>query len=89
MGRARVVVTGRVQGVFYRDSCRREAERLGLAGWVRNRQDGAVEAVFEGPPDAVTEMVGWCRQGPSTARVENVHVYAEQPSGLSGFSVSG
>lgn len=87
MGRARVVVTGRVQGVFYRDSCRRQADRLAVAGWVRNRPDGTVEAVFEGPPDAVTAMVDWCRRGPRTARVDGVRVYAEQPAGLSGFAV--
>ena len=87
MGRTRVVVTGRVQGVFFRDTCRREAHRLGVNGWVRNRPDGTVEAVFEGAPDALTAMVDWCRHGPPQARVDAVHVYAEQPTGLTAFTL--
>ena len=85
--RRRVVVHGDVQGVFFRDSARSEAEREGLAGWVSNRQDGAVEAVFEGDPDAVERLVQWCRSGPSSADVEDVEATEEEPEGLSGFEV--
>jgi acylphosphatase len=85
--RRRVVVHGRVQGVFFRDTVRREAERRGVAGWVRNRGDGAVEAVFEGPGDDLDAMVELSRRGPRGARVESVEVEEEQPEGLSGFEV--
>jgi acylphosphatase len=85
--RRRVVVHGNVQGVFFRDSCRREAETRGVAGWVTNRSDGAVEAVFEGDADAVEALVNWCRQGPRGADVSSVDVEPEDPEGLSGFSV--
>ena len=67
--RRRVVVRGYVQGVFFRDTCRREASARGVGGWVTNRPDGAVEAVFEGEPDAVGAMVDWCRRGPRGADV--------------------
>jgi acylphosphatase len=85
--RRRVVVHGRVQGVFFRDSCRREAETRGLAGWVTNRPDGAVEAVFEGDADAVSALVDWCRQGPRSADVSSVDETTEEPEGLSGFQI--
>ena len=85
--RARVVVHGRVQGVFFRDETRRQARSLGLAGWVANRPDGAVEAVFEGRRDAVESMVGWCRRGPSGARVDDVQLAREDPRGEDGFAV--
>ena len=85
--RRRVVVRGDVQGVFFRDSCRREASSRGVAGWVANRSDGAVEAVFEGDPDAVESMVRFCRSGPSSADVENFEDNEESPEGLSGFEV--
>lgn len=85
--RRRVVVGGRVQGVGYRESCRRQAERLGLAGWVRNRADGSVEAVFEGPPEAVDAAVAWCGKGPRWAAVRSVQVYDEDPEGQAGFRV--
>jgi acylphosphatase len=86
--RRRVVVRGEVQGVFFRDSTRREAGERGIAGWVTNREDGAVEAVFEGPPDAVEAMIEWCRSGPSRAEVEDMEVsLAEDPDGLDGFEV--
>jgi acylphosphatase len=86
-----VVVTGRVQGVFFRDSCRLEAARLGVAGWVRNRSDGAVEAVFEGPLLAVRAAVDWCRHGPPRARVDSVSVVEEDGAveGLISFRVVG
>jgi acylphosphatase len=85
--RRRVVVHGRVQGVFFRDTTRREASRRGVEGWVTNRPDGAVEAVFEGPPDAVTAMVEFCESGPRGADVDRVDVDEEEPEGLSGFDV--
>jgi acylphosphatase len=87
--RRHVVVSGRVQGVFFRDSVRRLAEQHGVAGWVRNTWDGTVEAAFEGEPDAVDRLVEFCREGPSGARVENVDVSTETPEDLSGFRLTG
>jgi acylphosphatase len=85
--RSRVVVRGYVQGVFFRDSCRREASTRGVAGWVTNRPDGAVEAVFEGEPGAVTAMVEWCRRGPRGADVDSVDETSEEPEGLTRFEI--
>jgi acylphosphatase len=85
--RRRVVVHGFVQGVFFRDSVRRLAQRHGVDGWVANRWDGTVEAVFEGEPDAVERLVAFCREGPRGARVDSVDVYEEEPVGLAGFAV--
>jgi acylphosphatase len=85
--RRRVVVHGYVQGVFFRDSTRRRASDLGVKGWVSNRSDGTVEAVFEGPPDAVSAMVDWSRRGPRGADVERVDEREESPEGLTGFDV--
>ncbi|MBD0281151.1 MAG: acylphosphatase [Thermoleophilaceae bacterium] len=85
--RRRVVVHGHVQGVFFRDSTRREARRRGVAGWVRNRPDGAVEAVFEGDREAVAEMVSFSERGPRGAEVSGVETSDEPPEGLSGFEV--
>jgi acylphosphatase len=85
--RRRVVVHGFVQGVFFRDTTRRQARTRGVAGWVRNNRDGTVEAVFEGAADAVERMVELCRSGPSGARVDRVEVFAEEPEGLTGFGV--
>ena len=85
--RRRVVVHGQVQGVFFRDSCRREAASRGLAGWVTNRPDGAVEAVFEGEADAVQALVDWCRRGPRGADVDSVEDTREDPEGLTGFAI--
>lgn len=65
-------ITGRVQGVWFRESMRREAERLGVTGWVRNRPDGSVEAVAQGAPEAVDALVEWARSGPPQARVERI-----------------
>ena len=79
MKRVRVLVEGTVQGVWFRESTRREAERLGVRGWVRNLPDGRVEAVLEGEPGAVDAAVEWCRTGPPTARVEGVTVAEESP----------
>ena len=85
--RSRVVVRGYVQGVFFRDSCRREASTRGVAGWVTNRPDGAVEAVFEGEPGAVAAMVEWCRRGPRGADVDSVDETSEEPEGLTRFEI--
>ena len=82
-----MVITGRVQGVFFRDSTRREAARRGVAGWVRNRSDGAVEAVFEGASDEVEALVAFCRRGPRGAVVDDVRTVDDEPEGLTGFEV--
>ena len=87
MTRRRVVAHGRVQGVFFRDSTHREAEAAGVAGWVTNRSDGAVEAVFEGDDRAVERMVEFVRGGPGHADVADVEVHQEEPEGLDGFEV--
>ena len=83
-----MIVHGRVQGVFFRDATRRLAERHGVAGSVRNTMEGTVEAVFEGPPDAVDELVAFCNEGPHGAAVERVEIYEETPEGLRGFRVT-
>jgi acylphosphatase len=80
-------VRGRVQGVFFRDTTRRHAEAAAVAGWVSNRADGAVEAVFEGDPQAVDRLVEFAGRGPSRAEVDSVDVVVEEPEGLSGFEV--
>ena len=87
MVRYRVLIWGRVQGVFFRDTCRRMAEQHGVNGWVRNLPDGSVEAVFEGPAGEVSRLVEWSRRGPRSAVVEDVHVQAEQPEGVDGFQI--
>lgn len=76
-----------MQGVFFRESVRREADAAGVAGWVRNRSDGTVEGVFEGDAGAVERLVAVCRAGPGSAVVSSVDVREEEPEGLSGFSV--
>lgn len=85
----RVVVHGRVQGVFFRDTCRQRAAAAGVAGWVRNEPDGSVAALFEGPAEAVEEMVAWCHQGPASARVSRVDVADAAPAGADAFDVVG
>jgi acylphosphatase len=85
--RRRAIVHGRVQGVFFRGSTEDRARAAGVAGWVRNRRDGTVEAVFEGPASAVEALVDFCRSGPRHARVERVEVFDEEPEGLDGFGV--
>ena len=87
MIRRRVIVYGLVQGVFFRDSTRRLAQRHGVSGWVANRADGAVEAVFEGEGDAVERLVAFSREGPRGAQIDSVEVTEEEPEGLSGFAV--
>ena len=85
--RRRVVAHGRVQGVFFRDSARERARAHGVAGWVCNRSDGAVEAVLEGPHDAVERVVRFMRTGPPRAQVSEVEISEEEPEGLTGFQV--
>ena len=87
MTRRHVIVRGTVQGVFFRASCQQEAARVGVAGWVTNRPDGSVEAVFEGSAAGVDHMVSWCRSGPPRAAVADVEVSEEEPLGESGFEV--
>jgi acylphosphatase len=88
IARRRVVVHGRVQGVWFRGTTRERAVAEGVAGWARNRPDGTVEAVFEGPPEAVERLERFVQMGPPGAHVERVDVREEQPEGLSGFDVS-
>ena len=85
--RYRVLVSGRVQGVFFRDTCRRLALEHSVAGWVRNLPDGRVEAVFEGLADDVARLIEWARHGPRLAVVEAVAVQPEQPEGLAAFDI--
>jgi acylphosphatase len=85
--RVRVIVRGRVQGVFFRATCADRARAAGVAGSVRNLPDGRVEAVFEGPPAAVEALMAWCRVGPPHATVDAVEITEETPSGAEGFTV--
>lgn len=87
MTRKRVIVSGLVQGVYFRGTCRATAAAQGVRGWVRNLPDRTVEAVFEGETERVGQLVDWAREGPETARVEKIEVYDEEPEGLSGFEV--
>lgn len=85
--RAHVLISGRVQGVSYRVTCRDEAASRGLTGWVRNLPDGGVEAAFEGPDSDVKAMLEWCRRGPPLASVQDVAVTWEPPQGERGFRI--
>jgi acylphosphatase len=85
--RYRVLISGQVQGVFFRDTCRRLAVQHGVAGWVRNLPDGRVEAVFEGPAEDVGRLLDWARTGPRLAVVDGVAVHAERPEGLAAFHI--
>ena len=87
MIRYRVLVSGRVQGVYFRDICRRRALEHGVSGWVRNLPDGRVEAVFEGPADGVHNLVDWMRHGPDLAVVVDIAALAERPEGLRTFLI--
>jgi acylphosphatase len=87
MIRRRVVVSGDVQGVYFRDTCRMTAAEAGVTGWVRNRPDGTVEAVFEGPPEAVDQMTAWAHEGSPLSIVDGVEVVEEEPEGLAGFEI--
>ncbi|MEJ2716709.1 MAG: acylphosphatase [Deltaproteobacteria bacterium] len=87
--RRRVLISGIVQGVFFRASTRDAAQRVGVHGWVRNLPDGRVEAVFQGSPNQVAAAIEWCRRGPPGSRVERIEILEEEPSGqLSGFDVT-
>jgi acylphosphatase len=87
--RAEVVISGRVQGVWFRGTACEEAQALGLTGWVRNTWEGKVEGVFEGPRPKVLQMVGWCHRGPPSARVESVEVKWKKATGEFGrFTVA-
>ncbi|MGC8513141.1 MAG: acylphosphatase [Acidimicrobiales bacterium] len=86
--RRRVVVSGRVQGVGFRQAALDAAARRRVSGWVRNRRDGRVEAVLEGPPGDVVAVVEWCRHGPPLARVTGLEVFEETPELLSGFRIA-
>ena len=85
--RRRLIIQGRVQGVFFRDTLRRRAESRGVSGWVSNRADGTVEAVLEGRESDIEALLGFCRQGPARAEVERVEVRSEPPEGLTGFKI--
>ena len=87
MIRRRIVVHGLVQGVFFRDTVRRHAIAAGVAGWVRNTREGAVEAVFDGGANAVESLVTLCHKGPRGAQVDRVDVFEEEPEGVTGFAI--
>ncbi len=85
--RAHVLVSGRVQGVYFRATTQETAREAGVEGWVRNRDDGRVEAVFEGPEPAVEDLIAFCHKGSPAAAVEDVEVTYESPEGLEGFRI--
>ncbi len=88
MVRARLLISGRVQGVFYRATCRDQAATRGLSGWVRNLSDGRVEALLQGQPGKVEDMIQWCYRGPDGARVSGIDVaYEEAADDLAGFGI--
>lgn len=88
MVRAHLFISGQVQGVFYRASCREEAAARQLDGWVRNLPDGRVEALLQGPKEKVEDMIKWCYRGPRGARIENIDVSTEEPGEeLQGFGI--
>ena len=87
MVRYRVLISGLVQGVNFRAACRRMAWQHGVTGWVRNLDDGRVEAVFEGPPEDVRHLVDWAHTGPRLAAVDDIAIQPEPPEGLSAFSI--
>ncbi len=87
MKRAHVWVSGKVQGVWYRANTQKQADRRGLAGWVRNLSDGRVEAVFEGSEQAVEDMIQWCHTGSPMAHVDDVEVEWEKPRNIEGFEI--
>jgi len=86
--RNRVLISGQVQGVYFRDACRRLALQHGVTGWVRNLPDGRVEAVLEGPPEEVHRLVDWAHHGPRHAVLDHVAVHAEPPEGLDTFRIT-
>jgi len=84
MLRVKLLISGSVQGVFFRQSAKLEAEKLGIVGWVKNRDDGNVEAMVEGEKAKIAEFIKWCKNGPPFAKVEKVEV--EEQKGAEGFS---
>jgi acylphosphatase len=87
MVRRRLIISGRVQGVFFRDTCRRVADEENVSGWASNLPDGRVEVVLEGDEDAVDRVLQWCREGTDWADVDSVEISDEDPEGLSGFVI--
>ncbi len=88
MAAARLIISGRVQGVWYRASTKQEAQRLNLTGWVRNMPDGRVEAIAQGPKETIEALISWCYDGPEFARVESVDVtWVEPEEGFDSFEV--
>jgi len=85
--RYRVLISGQVQGVYFRAACQRMAWQRGVNGWVRNLNDGRVEAVFEGAPGDVQHLVDWSRHGPRLAVVSDITMQAEPPEGLGAFTI--
>jgi acylphosphatase len=85
--RKRLVISGRVQGVFFRDTCRRVAEEEKVSGWASNLSDGRVEVALEGDEDAVDRVVQWCREGTDWADVDSIEISDEEPEGASGFVI--
>jgi acylphosphatase len=85
--RRRLIIHGRVQGVYFRDTLRGRAENRGVKGWVTNRADGTVEAALEGRRADVEALIGFCRQGPARAEVERVEIREEEPEGLTDFKI--
>lgn len=79
--RRRVIISGRVQGVFFRMETKRFADMIGIKGWVKNRRDGSVEAVLEGDENLLNEMISWCKKGPPMSRVIDVQIFPEDYSG--------
>jgi acylphosphatase len=85
--RRRLIISGDVQGVFFRDATRERASSAGVAGWARNREDGTVEVALEGSHEGVEYVERFCRSGPRRARVDSVDTFDEEPEGLSGFEI--
>jgi len=85
--RRRLTIRGEVQGVGLREAVRAEAQRLHVAGWIANRDDGTVEAVLEGEPDDVNAVVAYCRLGPEGAAIDDIELHPEEPSGLEDFAI--
>ncbi|OAB60105.1 hypothetical protein AY600_10945 [Phormidium willei BDU 130791] len=83
----RVMISGRVQGVGFRYSTQQQALQLGVSGWVRNRRNGTVEALFEGDPTRVQDAVAWCHQGPAAAQIQTVETYRDNPQQFSDFEI--
>ncbi len=87
VNRYHVYISGRVQGVFFRNTTKKKAKELGINGWVKNLDDGRVEAVFEGDEEKLNEMLDFCEEGPRLARVDDVEVSSEEPENIDGFEV--